>query len=95
YGERWVRAVMEEPIGSLQGPIRTKGGYSVFRVLERQPESYYPLETQRVRRAVERWVVEDKERVRFNDYMRELRRRRAGEIRIHGANLERWAAAKG
>ena len=42
-GEAWMNAVMNAELGQLQGPIQARGGYSIFRVIERWPEIYYGL----------------------------------------------------
>ena len=35
-----MNAVMNAELNQLQGPIQTRGGYSIFRVVERYPEIY-------------------------------------------------------
>jgi len=94
FGEEWVKAVMNVPLGTVQGPLKSKGGYSVFKVLERQPESYFGLDQQTVRRAVTREVKEGKERQVFNGFVEELRRRRAAQVRIFEDHLKALAPAK-
>jgi parvulin-like peptidyl-prolyl isomerase len=94
YGEEWLKAVMHVPVGTVQGPLRCKGGYSVFKVLERQPESYFGLDQQGVLRSVRRAVTEEKERRAFNGFLEELQRRRAGQVRIFEEHLKLLAAAK-
>ena len=49
-----MNAVMNAELHQLQGPIQTRGGYSIFRVIERYPEIYHGLELERVRNAVMR-----------------------------------------
>jgi len=63
-------------------------------VLERQPESYFGLDQQTVRRAVTREVTEGKERQVFNGFVEELRRRRAAQVRIFEDHLKALAPAK-
>lgn len=93
YGEAWMNAVMNAPIGAVQGPVATRNQYSVFRVLERQAESFYPLENPRVKSAIAREVREHKELVLFNQYMEDLRGKYASRIEVFDENLEKWTAA--
>ena len=88
YGEVWMNAVMNAPLNEVRGPIKTTGGYSVFKVLEMHPEHYYTLESERVRKAVTRDVREQKERESFNRYLEGLRQKHAGRIQLHEDNLE-------
>jgi hypothetical protein len=92
YGEAWMSVAMNAPLGQVQGPVQTKGGYSVFRVLERQPESHYGLDQSRVRRDVESGVEAEKERTQFNEYLDGLRRKNASRVRIYQDHLEMLAA---
>lgn len=87
YGEEWVRAVMNAPLGAVQGPLRCKGGYSVFKVLDRQPESYFGLDQRGVLRSVKREVTEQQERQAFNAYLDELRRKQANKVELFEEHL--------
>ena len=86
-GEPWMNAVMNAELQQLQGPIQTRGGYSIFRVIERYPEIYYGLELERVRNAVERDVRERIEREFFNSYLRDLRQKYAEQIDVYEEHL--------
>ena len=86
-GEAWMNAVMNAELQQLQGPIQTRGGYSIFRVIERYPEIYYGLELERVRNSVERDVRERMEREFFNSYLRDLRQKYAEQIDVHEEHL--------
>ena len=86
-GEAWMNAVMNAELHQLQGPIQTRGGYSIFRVIERYPEIYHGLELERVRNAVERDVRERTEREFFNNYLRDLRQKYAEQIDVHEEHL--------
>jgi peptidyl-prolyl cis-trans isomerase C len=88
YGEAWMNAVMNAPLNQVRGPIQTKGGYSVFEVLERYPESFFTLENEAVRRSVTRDVRQRKERKFFNRYLEELRREAADRIEVYEENLQ-------
>ena len=95
YGEAWLNAVMKGPLDELGGPLKTKGGYSLFKVLERTPASYFTLENERVRRAVNGDIKRLKQRDLFNEFLQNLRRRYADKIEIYEENMERWEAARG
>ena len=86
-GEAWMNAVMNAELHQLQGPIQTRGGYSVFRVIERYPEIYHGLELERVRNAVERDVRERNKREFFNSYLRDLRQKYAEQIDVYEEHL--------
>ena len=86
-GEAWMNAVMNAELNQLQGPIQTRGGYSIFRVIERFPEIYYGLELERVRNSVERDVRERIEREFFNSYLRDLRQKYAEQIDLYEEHL--------
>ena len=86
-GEAWMNAVMNAELQQLQGPIQTRGGYSIFRVIERYPEIYYGLELERVRNSVERDVRERAEREFFNSYLRDLRQKYAEQIDVYEEHL--------
>ena len=86
-GEAWMNAVMSAELHQLQGPIQTRGGYSIFRVIERHPEIYYSLELKRVRNSVERDVRERIEREFFNSYLRDLRQKYAEQIDVYEEHL--------
>ena len=88
YGEAWMNTVMNAPLNQVRGPIQTKGGYSVFEVLERYPESFFTLEKEAVRRSVTREVRQRKEREIFNRYLEELRRESADRIEVYEDNLQ-------
>ena len=86
-GEAWMNAVMNAELHQLQGPLQTRGGYSIFRVIERYPEIYHGLELERVRDAVVRDVRERTEREFFNSYLRDLRQKYAAQIDVHEEHL--------
>ena len=86
-GEAWMSAVMNAELNQLQGPIQTRGGYSIFRVIERYPEIYHGLELERVRKAVVRDVRERTEREFFNSYLRDLHQKYAEQIDVYEEHL--------
>ena len=86
-GEAWMNAVMNVELNSLQGPIQARGGYSIFRVIERSPEVYHDLALERVRNSVERDVRERQEREFFNSYLRDLRQKYAEQLDVYEEHL--------
>lgn len=89
YGEEWMNTAMNAPLNELQGPVKTKGGYSVFKVLHRYDESFDTLENKWVRGMVVRAVKEEKERSIFNNYLEDLRKKYAEFIKVDEGNVER------
>lgn len=87
YSEEWMKSVFNAPVGRLVGPLLTKGGYSIFEVIERSAESYHSLDLPRVHRAVERDVREAEERNVFNRYVEQLRSQATSVIEIYEDNL--------
>ena len=89
YGEEWMNTAMNAPLKELQGPVKTKGGYSVFKVLNRYDESFDTLENKWVRGMVVRAVREEKERSIFNTYLEELGKKYAELITVDEENVKR------
>jgi len=87
FGSDWLAAALNAPLGELRGPLETRGGYSLFKALEREPESHYPLQG-RVERIVRREVREEREQIAFNEYLYGLREERADQIEVYEQNLE-------
>ena len=88
YGEVWMNAVMNAPLNQVQGPIQTRGDYSLFKVLEMYPETFASLEVDRVRRSVARDVRWYKESEHFNRYLEELWRKYADRIEVFEENMQ-------
>ena len=86
-GEAWMNAVMNAELHQVQGPIQTRGGYSIFRVIERYPEIYHGLALERVRNVVVRDVRERIEREHFNGYLRDSRQKYAAQIDVYEEHL--------
>ena len=82
YGTAWINYVMNIPLNEIHGPIKAKGGYSLIEVIERVKDQFYTLNENRVRDAVIRDVKTRKQRVVFNEFVKNLRSKRAGEIEI-------------
>lgn len=90
YGEAWLKAVMSAPLDQLQGPIQAQGGFSLFKVLEREQRSFYSLENPRIRRSVERALMESRERTLFNELLERLLTQHASKIEVYERNLAAW-----
>lgn len=88
FGEVWMNAVMNAELNQLMGPIQTKGGYSVFKVVARHAEVYHGLELERVRKSVVRDVREQAEREHFNSQLRALRQKYAERIEVYEDHLQ-------
>lgn len=82
YGEMWMSAVMNAPVNEIRGPIRTKGGYSVFMVVERHDEFYHPLSSERVHKSVSRDARQQRQRQVFNQYLLALRSKYAEQVQV-------------
>ncbi|HIL11219.1 MAG TPA: peptidyl-prolyl cis-trans isomerase [Candidatus Latescibacteria bacterium] len=87
-GEAWMNAVMNAELNQLSGPIQSKGGYSIFRVIEMHPEVYHTLDDEQVRYKVTRDVRERLEREHFNAYVRDLRKKYATQIEVFEQHLQ-------
>jgi len=93
FGETWMNAVMNAELHQLKGPIQTKGGYSLFKVVERYDAVYHDLDNERVRNSVTRDVREKKERHHFNDQLQAFRDKFADRITVFEEHLEHYADA--
>ena len=92
FGEAWLNAVMNAPLNELQGPVESKGGYSLFKVLERRPRDYFKLENERVRTTLSREIRDIKKRVLFNEFLESLRRKHSHRTYVSEDNLARVEA---
>ena len=87
YGKQFVDAVMEAPLNQIQGPIRSREGFAVFRVYERYPAEAMPLEGG-VLRKVEDQLVESGNRTAFTEFLKWLRQKYADRIEVYEERLE-------
>jgi parvulin-like peptidyl-prolyl isomerase len=87
-GEAWMNAVMNAELNQLSGPIQSKGGYSIFKVIEMHPEFYHALDDEQVRHKVTRDVRERLEREHFNAYVLDLRKKYATQIEVFEQHLQ-------
>lgn len=87
-GEAWMNAVMNADLNQLSGPIQSKGGYSIFKVIEMHPEFYHALDDEQVRHKVTRDVRERLEREHFNAYVLDLRKKYATQIDVFEQHLQ-------
>ena len=88
YGTAWINYVMNIPLNEIHGPVKAEGGYSLVEVIERVKDQFYTLEESRVRDAVVRDVKSLKERAIFNDFLKNVRSRRAYEIEVFEESIK-------
>ena len=87
FGEAWLNAAMNAPLNELQGPVESKGGFSLFKVLERWPRDYFKLENERVRTTLKRELRDIKERGLFNEFLGNLLQKHSDRIHVSEENL--------
>ena len=81
-----VPAVFQAQQGQLEGPLQVKGGYSVFRVLEREESSIEPFET--AQRQAWALVRLERETQALNAFLVQLREKYADQIKIYPDRLK-------
>lgn len=81
-----VPAVFQAQQGQLEGPLQVKGGYSVFRVLEREESSIEPFET--AQRQAWALVRLERETQALNAFLVQLREQYADQIKIYPDRLK-------
>ena len=85
YPQLW-KALQEAPLGALRGPVETRDGYVFFKVIRRQapqPES----EDNALRRA-RASLVRREERVRFDQFIEELRLKYQAQVTTFSNRLD-------
>ena len=73
FGDTFVAALAEAPLGGWSGPVRSSCGLHVVRVEERTPETMPPLAS--IRRRAEQALLADEAAARFERRMAERRAR--------------------
>ena len=81
-----VPAVFQAQQGLLEGPLQVEGGYSVFRVIEREESSIEPFET--VQRQAWALVRLERETQALNAFLVQLREKYADQIKIYPDRLK-------
>ena len=81
-----VPAVFQAQQGQLEGPLQVEGGYSVFRVLEREESSIEPFEA--VQQRARALVRLERETQALNAFLVQLREKYAGQIKIYSDRLK-------
>lgn len=84
YGELVQRALEAEP-GQLVGPVATKEGYSIFRLLEKSGGQLQPFAAARDR--AQATLRFQKEEELFNVLVRAVREKYAGQVRVFAEAL--------
>ena len=79
-------AVFKAPQGELKGPLEVKGGYSVFRVLEREESSIQPPEV--AWRQAGALLHHERENEALANLLVELRGKYASQTKIYPENLK-------
>ncbi len=82
---RLVPAVVEAPVGELVGPIEVEGGYSVFRILSREPENREPYEQARQRART--LLLREREAQALEKLVKDLREKYISQVKIYHAHL--------
>lgn len=91
YGPLYEEAKNAE-LNKLLGPLKVKGGYSIFRVVKRVPKRPEPLESAERRiRAVLRMEREER---RFNEFMASLRAKYASQVETFDDALQAVVSGK-
>ena len=81
-----VPAVFQAQQGLLEGPLQVEGGYSVFRVIEREESSIEPFET--AQRQAWALVRLERETQALNAFLVQLREKYADQIKIYPDRLK-------
>ena len=81
-----VPAVFQAQQGQLEGPLQVEGGYSVFRVLEREESSIEPFET--AQRQAWALIRLERETQVLNAFLVQLREKYADRIKIYPDRLK-------
>lgn len=77
----------EAEIGVLNDPIKVKGGYCVFKVLNKGKESCSPFEIEKVKNSAIGAVRSQKEAALFGDFIDKLRQKYASQIVEYNRSL--------
>ena len=82
---RLFSAVEAATGGAVTGPFEVKGGYTVFRVLERVPESRQPYD--QVRQRARALSLRQRQGEKFDDLIFQLREKYRTQVVVHAARL--------
>lgn len=80
YPHLWP-ALKAASTGELNGPVLTREGYSIFKVLRREEERQQPFE--QARKRAQASLVQQRERQRFDAWLLELREKYQDQVTIH------------
>ena len=80
-----VSAIEAATDGAVTGPVEVEGGYTVFRVLERMPESVQPYAQAR-RRARGLWLRQ-RQAEEFDELILQLREKYRTQVVVHSEEL--------
>ena len=82
---RLLAAIMAAPEGEIVGPIEVKGGWSVFTVLRKEPQTQQPYAT--VKQQAAQLLVVEKAKEGFEALLVQLRDKYAAEVRVSESRL--------
>ena len=86
FGPHARRVACEAPVGVLQGPLQVRGGFSIFKVLDRE-EGIHPFGT--VRQQVDAMVRTNAQDRAMGRFLESLREKYASRIKVYKHALER------
>ena len=84
YPQLW-EALKATPVGAVGGPVLAREGYSIFKVFRREEERQQPFDQARWRARAS--LVQRRERVRFDEWLLELRRKYRDQVSIYAERL--------
>ena len=90
-GERFLEQVDKAAVGELIGPVAVEGGFSIFRIESRQPDSVRSLEE--ARNVLDFTVRRRKADKAFDTYIEELRKQYADQVQWNDKRIEKLAAS--
>jgi len=90
-GEKFLEQVDKAVVGELVGPVAVEGGFSIFKVESRQPDSLRPLE--QARSVLEFAVKRRNAEKAFGAYIEELRRKYADQIEWNDKRIAELAVS--
>ncbi len=84
YPQLW-EALKATPVGAVGGPVQAREGYSIFKVIRREEERQQPFD--QARRRARGSLIQRRERVRFDEWLFELRRKYRDQVSIYAEGL--------
>ncbi len=82
---RLLAAIMAAPEGEIVGPVEVKGGWSIFTVLRKEPQTQQPYAT--VKQQATQLLLVQKAKEGFEELLGQLRDKYAAEVRVFESRL--------